>query len=92
MSKLSNVALVATLAAASVATTAAPTLAQDGMVYVCGVYSDLNVRAWPGTNAPVLHRLDPGEALMETGDYRGNWTQVITPEGAGYVHHDYLCH
>lgn len=91
MSMRSNIALLAAFAAAFVATAAAPASAAES-VWVCGVRTDLNVRAWPGTEAPVLHRVSPGEELLETGDHFDDWSQVVTPFGAGYVNHRYICH
>ena len=51
--------------------------------------SGLNVRQYPSTSAPRIASLMPGAAVHRIGTF-GNWSQVETPNGVGYVSSQYL--
>ena len=51
--------------------------------------SGLNVRQYPSTYAPRIGSLMPGDAVHRIGTF-GNWSQVETTNGVGYVSSQYL--
>ncbi len=51
--------------------------------------SGLNVRQYPSTYAPRIGSLMPGDAVHRIGTF-GNWSQIETINGVGYVSSQYL--
>lgn len=51
--------------------------------------SGLNVRQYPSTYAPRIGSLMPGDAVHRIGTF-GNWSQIETANGVGYVSSEYL--
>ena len=51
--------------------------------------SGLNVRQYPSTYSPRIGSLMPGDAVHRIGTF-GNWSQIETPNGVGYVSSEYL--
>lgn len=51
--------------------------------------SGLNVRQYPSTYAPRIGSLMPGDAVYRIGTF-GNWSQIETANGVGYVSSEYL--
>ena len=79
---------------------------RDGMDLICVImksdndnfYSDtetlfdhafLKVHQYPSTSAPRIASLMPGDAVHRIGTF-GNWSQIETPNGVGYVSSQYL--
>lgn len=59
---------------------------------VTGLAADdvLNIRAAPTASAAVVGTFKPGAQPVEVLDIDKGWAQVITGEGMGWVHADYL--
>ena len=58
--------------------------ADDSVMAQNDLASGLNVRQYPSTSAPRIASLMPGNAVHRIGIF-GNWSQVETPNGVGYV-------
>ena len=63
--------------------------ADDSVMAQNDLASGLNVRQYPSTSAPRIASLMPGDAVHRIGTF-GNWSQVETPNGVGYVSSQYL--
>lgn len=63
--------------------------ADDSVMAQNDLASGLNVRQYPSTSAPRIASLMPGNAVHRIGTF-GNWSQVETPNGVGYVSSQYL--
>ena len=63
--------------------------ADDSVMAQNDLASGLNVRQYPSTSAPRIASLMPGAAVHRIGTF-GNWSQVETPNGVGYVSSQYL--
>lgn len=63
--------------------------ADDSVMAQNDLASGLNVRQYPSTSAPRISSLMPGDAVHRIGTF-GNWSQVETPNGVGYVSSQYL--
>lgn len=63
--------------------------ADDSVMAQNDLASGLNVRQYPSTSAPIIASLMPGNAVHRIGTF-GNWSQVETPNGVGYVSSQYL--
>lgn len=51
--------------------------------------SGLNIRQYPSTYAPRIGSLMPGDTVHRVGTF-GNWSQIESPNGIGYVSSEYL--
>ena len=58
---------------------------------LCAVTTEpLNLRSGPGTNFPVIGVLPPGSIITILQNASGDWQQVVTRLGSGWVFIDYI--
>ena len=64
------------------------TLAKEQL---CAITTELlNLRSGPGTNFPVIGVLPPGSIITILQNASGDWQQVVTRLGSGWVFTDYI--